>query len=67
MEAKTNNFFHFLRRGGRWGTDGDDRRINDFLGFDSGIFWGGKENLARILIHATQKNTHRKKNSLLKK
>lgn len=58
--------FHFLRPGGGWVTDGDDRRINDFFGVDSGIFWGGKENLASILIQATQKNTRRKKIPYLK-
>ena len=57
---------HFLRPGGGWGTDGDDRRINDFLGFDSGIFWGGKENCKYFNL-SHPKNTRRKKKFLLKK
>ena len=58
--------FHFLRPGGGLVTDGDDRRIDDFLGFDSGIFGGGKENCKYFNLSHPKKYSPKKKIPYLK-
>ena len=47
--------------GGGLVTDGDDRRINDFWGFDSGIFGGGKENCKYFNLRHPKKYSPKKK------